>query len=111
MMDKGYTSIDNKILRFKLSGNTFLVYFYLIHCMGRKNDCWPSEATISRELGISKTTVGKCIKELVSKRLINCRNTFHTDERTGKTRQSNNHYQSASIDEAWQLGWNGWSLK
>lgn len=107
MMDKGYTVIENKILRFRLSGNTFLVYFYLVHCTGSHTECYPSESTIARELGISKTTVGKCIKELIQKKLVYCRNTFQTDPRTGKTRQSNNHYQLADLEEAWQSQWRG----
>ena len=107
MMEKGYTLIENKILRFGLSGNTFLVYFYLVHCAGTRQECWPSESTIARELGISKTTVGKCIKELIQKKLVYCRNTFQTDPRTGKTRQSNNHYQLADLEKAWYDNWKG----
>ena len=61
---EGFFKLPNDVFRIKLDPYAFKVYAYLISCAGSKGECWPSIPTMSEQLGMSKTTVQKKLKEL-----------------------------------------------
>jgi hypothetical protein len=68
-LQEGYGIIPRKVMRSKdlsIYEKAMLAYFLSFTGAG-KNSCWPSLNIISKELGISRTTVKKYIKELQEK--------------------------------------------
>ena len=45
------------------------VYMYLKDRTGRKGTCWPAIGTIARDLGLSRSTVKRALKDLEEKGL------------------------------------------
>ncbi len=71
---KGYTAVANKlILNKKLSASSRLVQQYLLlRQFGKNHDkpSYPSYETIAKDLGFSRPTVARCLKELKKQKLI-----------------------------------------
>lgn len=61
---KGYGTVQRDFMKLKISVYAKCVYTLLRTYTGDKTACFPSLATITDNLGISKTTVLKAIKEL-----------------------------------------------
>lgn len=77
MVSQGnFFSLPNEIFELGLSSSAFLVYSYLQRCANRKTrQCYPSYETIGDAVGLSKSTVQRCVCELADKGLICTENT------------------------------------
>ena len=69
---KGYVSITNKVLfNHKISLGAKVVYWYLLTRAFGKGNCFPSNETIGKDLGIKRReTLIKYKKELVKEKLL-----------------------------------------
>ena len=76
VQQKNYFRMPNEIFSLGLSPGEFAVYAYLLHCENwRTHQCWPSYATISKAVGMSRKTVQKHVWALAEKGLIRTENT------------------------------------
>lgn len=70
-LDGNFTQIANTMFRYIPNGNDFKVYCYLCYRFNRDLDySFPSIKTITKDTGLSKSTVIKSIKWLEEQRLI-----------------------------------------
>lgn len=61
----GFTQIPNVVLKHpKLSGNAKLCYAMLLHYAWQKNYCFPGQGTLADDMGATRPTVIKGLKEL-----------------------------------------------
>ena len=68
---KKYTSFQNEIFEYGLSGEAFMTYSYLLHyCYNQNNTAYPSIGTIAKGLNKSYRSVIRYIKELEDKGVI-----------------------------------------
>lgn len=84
--------VDNKIFDRRLMPIAFYVYCYLLRCHNRKYGCYPSRRTISNACGISPSSVGRAVKELEEKGLVQVKHNF------GDGRQRNNSYELLPLE-------------
>lgn len=82
MTETGWSSVPNWVIRTdKLHGTEKWVYITLLNRANSKGECWPSLATLQKEVGVSKNTVLKTLKSLEEKGLIDrVRRRTSTDE-------------------------------
>lgn len=65
ILEKGYGLISRNVMRDKnISASAKTVYCYLVSFAGNKGVCYPSLELIRNELGFSKNTLNKYMKEL-----------------------------------------------
>lgn len=57
-------SLFGSIYQEDLSPRSKLVYMYLKDRANKEGQCWPSIQTIGRDLGLSRSTVKRAIREL-----------------------------------------------
>ncbi len=65
-----------KIYKLNLKNRAISVYYYLNDRKNSSNVCWPSIATIAKDLSLSKSTVRRAIKDLLSANLIKTSNRY-----------------------------------
>ena len=94
-----YFKLDNDIFSLRLDPYEFQVYAYLVSCVGKKGECWPSTNTIARTLGMSQSTVISKIDSLVRRQLID-KETTTRRSKSGKVSRANNHYHLRTVAEA-----------
>lgn len=69
--ERGWSSVPNWVIRSdKLHGSEKLLYIALLNRANAKGECWPSLATLAKEVGVSNRTVMRLIDSLCDKRLI-----------------------------------------
>ena len=61
-MNKNFYQMPNNIFAFHMNKYEIVVYSYLVCCAGKKKECWPSLTTISKVLGISKTSAYELVR-------------------------------------------------
>src|SRR5690554_3106445 len=67
----GWSSVPNWVIRSdKLHGSEKLLYIALLNRSNSKGECWPSLATLEKEVGVSRNTILKKLRALESKGLI-----------------------------------------
>ena len=67
----GYTSLGNKIIiNPKISLPAKGLYWYLLTRCFQKNECFPGNELIGKDLGLTRPTIVKYKKELVDNNLI-----------------------------------------
>ena len=86
-----FYQMSNAIFTYGLTPIEFTVYSYLVCCAGRRGSCWPSIRTIAVNCSCSENTVRKAVDSLVARKFIRKVATYK-NERTGKSRQTNNTY-------------------
>lgn len=74
---------NNPIYRSDQPYRNIAVYQYLRERAGKKGYCWPSVATISEDIGMSKSTVRRALVDLKKKGFIHIENRYQ--ENGGKT--------------------------
>lgn len=63
--------VPNELLCFDLPAGAVAVYIYLLrHADRRTNQCYPSEATMARDLHLARNTVAKYVRLLEERGLI-----------------------------------------
>lgn len=67
---KYFTQIPNLIIDFPLSPYAFRVYVHIKRVTGEDGICWQTTRTIADRCNISRNSVNRAIKELVSNRFI-----------------------------------------
>ena len=88
---EGFFRLPNDVFRIQLDAYEFKLYAYLVCRAGARGECWPSIPTMSEQLGMSKTTVQKKLKELEDRGFIEIENKSGLSK-NGKPRTFNNHY-------------------
>lgn len=69
--DQGWSSVPNWVIRSdKLHGSEKLLYIALLNRANSKGECWPSLATLEKEVGVSNRTVIRLISSLCKKGLV-----------------------------------------
>ena len=84
--------LPNNIFDVGLTPIQFMLYSYIVCCSGHKGYCWPSQETISRKTGISKTAVHDHLKILEQRHLI------EKGKHRNPGRFKNNTYALLSLD-------------
>jgi len=67
---RGYFKVPDAIYEFNLNSYERDVFLYLCRRANREGTCFPSQKRIANDLGVSRMTVARAIKELVSQNLI-----------------------------------------
>ena len=69
--DKNYFKVPNEVFYIGLSYPEISIYCYLLSIEDRETyQCYPSDKTIGKALGMSENTVSKYVRSLEAKRLI-----------------------------------------
>ena len=69
--DKNYFKVPNEVFHIGLSYPEISIYCYLLSIEDRETyQCYPSDKTIGKALGMSENTVSKYVRSLEAKRLI-----------------------------------------
>lgn len=97
---EGFFKLPNDVFRIQLDAYEFKLYAYLVCRAGVKGECWPSIPTMSEQLGMSKTTVQKKLKELEDRGFIKKINDSGLGK-NGQPRKFNNHYIVREFDVPW----------
>ena len=97
---EGFFRLPNDVFRIQLDAYEFKLYAYLVCRAGTKGECWPSIPTMSEQLGMSKTTVQKKLKELEDRGFIKKINDSGLGK-NGQPRKFNNHYIVREFDVPW----------
>ncbi len=72
LTQRGFTQIPNVILKSsKISGGAKLVYTLLLAYGQGKDECFPGQERLSEDMGISRQSTNKYVKELQTKGFIN----------------------------------------
>lgn len=95
MKREPFVMLPKKLFAYRLPPISFAVYCYLLCCHNRRNGCYPSRQTIAKACGISGSSVGRAIKQLERKGLIQVKHNF------GDGRQRNNSYDLLPLDTPW----------
>ena len=69
-MDSKFIILILKMISKDFSGNELKVFCILLKHMNANFECYPSVRTISKQYGMSPTTVQKCINSLQEKKVI-----------------------------------------
>ena len=97
---EGFFRLPNDVFRIQLDAYEFKLYAYLVCRAGTKGECWSSIPTMSEQLGMSKTTVQKKLKELEDRGFIKKINDSGLGK-NGQPRKFNNHYIVREFDIPW----------
>lgn len=66
----------------ELPSRAVLVYLYLYDRANEKNECWPSIATISKDLKMSQSTVRRALNDLRKERMLETEQRYRTNGAT-----------------------------
>lgn len=75
---KNFYMMPNDVFNLGLDPYEFMILSYLVRRMNADNECWPSFKTMSKDLGISISTLEKRIAKMEKRGLISARK--HTTE-------------------------------
>ena len=89
---KNFYMMPNNVFSLNLDPYEFMILSYMVRRMNADSECWPSFKTMSEDLGISISTLEKCIPKMEKRGLISVRK--HTTE--GK--HQNNVYTIYSLE-------------
>ena len=62
--------LSRRIFDLELPHRAVTVYVYLCDMANKKRECWPSTITISKDLGLSRRTIFRALKDLENAGLI-----------------------------------------
>ena len=62
--------LSRRIYDLELPHRAVTVYVYLCDMANKKRECWPSTITISKDLGLSRRTIFRALKDLEKAGLI-----------------------------------------
>lgn len=100
---KRFSQTPQMIFDLGLKSKEILVLVYLISCAdNRTYECYPSVGTIAEKCDMGKTATREALHSLEQKGIIKIRAWGYEDKRTGKIRQTNNHYTVLCMAEGYQ---------
>jgi DNA-binding transcriptional regulator YhcF (GntR family) len=74
ILREGFTQIPNRVLRDpNLSAGAKVAYGVLLSYAWQKGSCYPGQATMATDVGVSEDTINKYLKELIDKRFISAK--------------------------------------
>ena len=86
-----------------LETKEIVVLAYLMSCANNNTyECYPSVGTIADKCSMGKTATREALHSLEQKGIIKIRPWAFEDQRTGKSRQTNNHYTVLCMTEGYQ---------
>ena len=88
---KEFFRLPNNIFNLGLTPIQFMLYSYLVSCVGSKGHCWPSQNTISSKTGIGTTSVQDHLKVLEKRKII------EISKRRSRSGRRNNEYTLLSL--------------
>ena len=68
---KEFLMLPNSVFDMPLAVYAFKIYAYLVCCAGNRGECWPTMIKMSKELGITMSTVQDRINLLEKRKLSN----------------------------------------
>ena len=90
---KSFSKIPRLVFNLGLEPKEIVVLVYLCSCANNQTfECYPSVGMIADKCGMGKTATREALHSLEQKGLIKIRPWAFEDKRTGKNRQTNNHY-------------------
>ena len=91
------------IFELGLEAKEIVVLAYLMSCANNNTcECYPSVGTIANKCSMGKTATREALHSLEQKGIIKIRPWAFEDQRTGKSRQTNNHYTVLCMTEGYQ---------
>lgn len=69
----------NHVYQSELPSRAVLVYLYLYDRANEKSECWPSIATISKDLKMSQSTVRRALNDLRKERMLETEQRYRTN--------------------------------
>ena len=91
------------IFELGLETKEIVVLAYLMSCANNNTcECYPSVGTIADKCSMGKTATREALHSLEQKGIIKIRPWAFEDQRTGKSRQTNNHYTVLCMTEGYQ---------
>ena len=89
---KNFYMMPNEVFNLNLDPYEFMILSYLVRRMNWDSECWPSFQTMSRDLGISVSTLESRIAKMRKRRLIS------VSKYTSKGKRQNNVYTINSLE-------------
>ena len=89
---KNFYMMPNDVFKLRLDPYEFMILSYLVRRMNADSECWPSFKTMSKDLGISVSTLEDRIAKLEKRKLISVR------KYTGSGKHRNNVYTIYSLE-------------
>lgn len=89
---KNFYMMPNDVFKLGLNPYEFMILSYLVRRMNSDSECWPSFKTMSKDLGISISTLKDRIAKLEKRKLISVR------KYTGSRKHRNNVYTIYSLE-------------
>lgn len=100
---KKFARTPQLIFDLGLQTKEIVVLAYLVSCANNRTyECYPSVGTIADKCSMGKTATREALHSLEKKGLIKIRPWAFEDQRTGKSRQTNNHYTVLCMTEGYQ---------
>jgi len=89
---KNFYMMPNNVFGLGLDPFEFMILSYLVRRMNGESECWPSSKTMSKDLGISVSTLEDRIAKLEKRKLISIRKS------NGSGKHRNNVYTLWSLE-------------
>ena len=81
----------------EISAGAMCLYFFLCKCANAESVCFPNRNTITKNTGLSRSTITRGIAELKDAGLIECQPRYQKTE-WGKQRQTSNLYTILDLE-------------
>ena len=89
---KNFYMMPNDVFSLGLDPFEFMILSYMVRRLNGDSECWPSVKTMSKDLGISVSTLGDRIAKLEKRKLISVRKSY------GRGKHRNNVYMLWSLE-------------
>ena len=100
---KNFSKTPRFVFDIGLKTKEIVVLLYLCSCANNYTcECYPSVGTIADKCSMGKTATREALHSLEQKGLIKIRPWAFEDKRTGKNRQTNNHYTVLCMKDGYQ---------
>ena len=89
---KNFYMMPNEVFNLGLDPYEFMILSYLVRRMNADSECWPSFKTMSKDLGISVSTLEDRVAKMCKRKLISL------SKHAGNNKYRNNVYTLYSLD-------------
>lgn len=89
---KNFYMMPNEVFNLDLDPYEFMILSYMVRRMNAASECWPSFKTMSKDLGISVSTLEDRVAKMCKRGLIS------VDKHTSNGKYRNNVYTIYSLD-------------
>ena len=89
---KNFYMMPNDVFKLGLDPYEFMIFSYLVRRMNFDSECWPSFKTMSKDLGISVSTLEDRVAKMCKRKLIS------VQKNTGSGNHRNNVYTLWSLE-------------